>query len=771
MSSMEKKMVGNNNLIDTRDIKKTVQTIGKNWYWFVLFLLLGVGGSIAYLYKATKFYGATTQVLITPPKDPFKDALSESLPSPTTKSEDVNNEIMVLRSTKLMDETINKLGLDISYYIEGRLKTGEVYKGTPFEVQGKMIDTRLYEVPIKLKILNREKFKWEISSEHYTKSGESKFGEPVVTSKFSFLVMPDSNVISKNPKISEINYQFRFRNHTNLIKKYKKLFKAEPVTEASVITITIEDEVPERAIDFLNTLVNLYIENSVSVNKQVNENTLQFIDGQLSQVENQLNGVESNLEQFQREKTTFNLGGEQSVLFQRVVEFDSEKARINIKLKSIDMLYEYLTSSDADMAISPAILAEQNDPALSGAFNELLALQQKRTNLLFSNTSSSPLVKQADEQINVLKQNIMGLVLNIRKKLTNDINSISSQLNEYQSTMRQMPTTQRGIVNISRNVEIYSKIYEFLLETRAQTVIAKAGIVADKVVLEPAYNNGNVRPMLAATIAMGIGIGLALSMLVVFIKGVFYNYINTKDDLKDITSLPIIGVIGKSKEAESEYMVVDKFPQSQIAEAFRVIRTNLSYFAPKVKSKVLLVTSSVASEGKTFCAVNIATTLAKAKKKVILVDLDLHKPKQANAFNLQNDVGVTSYVVGKASLNQIIKDTPTENLQVILTGPRTPNASELIVDPMMEQLIEELKLHYEYVIIDTPPVGLLSDALVFMKHADLNMFVLKAGYSKKDFVDIAHQIVEKNEIKHISFILNGVNAKNIPAGYGGGYYA
>ncbi len=768
---MEKKITGNNNLIDTKDIKKTFQTIGKNWYWFVLFLVLGAGGSVAYFYNAVKFYGATTQVLIKPHKDPLKDAVAESLPGADLKTEEITNEIMVLKSTRLMDETIQKLGLDISYYIEGRVKTGEVYKGTPFEVQGKLIDTRLYEVPVKLKILNEERYRWEISTDFYSKSGESKFGDPVVTPKFSFLIMPDSNVISRNAKISEINYQFRFRNHANLIKKYKKLFKAEPVQEASVITISIEDEVPERAIDFLNTLVNLYIENSVSVNKQVNENTLQFIDGQLSQVENQLNGVESNLEQFQREKTTLNLGGEQSVLFQRVVEFDSEKARINIKLKSIDMLYEYLTSNDADMAISPAILAEQNDPALSGAFNELFALQQKRTNLLFSNTPNSPLVTQADQQINILKQNIMGIVLNIRKKLTNDINSLSSQLNEYQATMRQMPTTQRGLVNINRNVEIYSKIYEFLLETRAQTVIAKAGIVADKVVLEPAYNNASVRPMLPTSLAAGIGIGLALSMLVVFIKGVFYNYINTKEDLKDITTLPIIGVIGKTKEADAEYMVVDKFPQSQVAEAFRVIRTNLSYFAPKVRSKVLLVTSSVASEGKTFCAVNIATTLAKAKKKVVLVDLDLHKPKQANAFNLQNDVGVTSFVVGKANLNQIIKDTPIENLQVILTGPRTPNASELIVDPMMEQLIEELKTHYEYVIVDTPPVGLLSDALVFMKHADINMYVLKAGYSKKDFVEIAHQITEKNDIKHMSFILNGVNAKNIPAGYGGGYYA
>ncbi len=767
---MEKKMIGNNNLIDQKDLKRTISTIAKNWYWFVLFIGLSLAGAVLYLYKANKFYGATTEILIKAQKDPLKAALLESMPSKPSDQE-LTNEILILSSTKMVDETIKKLGLDISYYIEGRIKTGEVYKGTPFEVQGKLLDNNFFEEPISLRIINQKRFSWEVNTEDFSKKGEANFGDPVVTSKFSFLVTPDSNVFKNNPKINEIKYQFRFHDHKELVNTYKKRLAIEPIPDASAISISLEDEVLEKAVDFLNTLVSIYIENSISVNKSVNENTLQFIDGQLSLVENQLNGVESNLEQFQKEKTTFNLGGEQSVLFQRSVDFETERARMSIQLKSIDMLYEYLNSNESDLAISPAVLAEQNDPALSAAFSELFALQQKRTNLLFSNTPSSPLVKQADEQISVIKQNIMGLVLNIRKKLTTNINSVNSQLSEYQATMRQMPTTQRGIVNISRNVEIYAKIYEFLLETRAQTVIAKAAIVADKIIIEPAYFNGSIRPLSIQTMAGGLGLGLALSFMVIFIKGMFYNYINTKDELKDITDLSIIGVIGKSKEAGDEYLVVDKFPQSQIAEAFRVIRTNLSYFAPKVKSKILLVTSSVAGEGKTFCAVNIATTLAKAKKKVVLLDLDLHKPKQANAFNLHNDVGVTSYVVGKANLNQIIKDTSIENLQIILTGPRTPNASELIVDPMMDKLIEELKNIYEYIIIDTPPVGLLSDALVFMKHADLNMYVLKAGYSKRDFVDIAHQITEKNDIKHISFILNNVNAKNIPAGYGGGYYA
>ena len=763
--------MGSNNLIDSKDIKKGLSTISKNWYWFLIFIGLGVIIGGAYLYNATKFYGATAELLIKPQKDPFKDALSESLPSAPRK-EDIANEVKIIKSTKLIDETINKLNLDIGYYIEGRIKTGEVYKGTPFTVVGKLTDKNLYNTPFEIKILNQESYVVEVNTDDYKFKRKSKFGVPVINDKFSFIVNSDSTVITRNTKISDIPYIFKFKNHEALINKYQNALTIEKDQTASVIKISLEDEVEDKAIDFLNTLINSYIENSIEVQKTVNENTVRFIDAQLTDVENQLNSVESNLESFQKSRTTLNLGEESGMLYQRVVDFDSEKARMNIQLKSVDMMYDYLTSSNGEnMAISPSVLAEANDPGLQGAFDELYALQQKRSNLLFSNTESSKSVVEHDQMISRTKQKISGIVLNIRKNLVNKINSISSQIGSYNSALRQMPTTQRGIVNINRNVEIYSQIYKFLLETRAQTIIAKASIVADKIVLEEAYGDGLLHPLPVMTLAAGIGGGLAIALLIIFFKGIYYNYVFSKEDVKEITDLPIIGVIGKSKEAEEEYLVVDKFPQSQISEAFRVIRTNLSYFASKSKHKVILVTSTMPGEGKTFTAVNIATILTRAKKKVVLLDLDLHKPKQANAFNLQNDVGVTSYIVGKSTINQITKESGIDDLKIILSGPRTPNASELILDENLEKLINELKEAYDYVIIDTPPIGLLSDALVLMKQSDINIFVMKAGVSKRDFIDIAHQLVEKNDIKHMSIVLNGVSSKNIPSGYGAGYYS
>lgn len=764
------KPVGSNSaILDQNDIKKSLVLVLKNWYWFLIFMSLSIAGSIFFLYKSTNYYGASATILVKAQKNAFKDALSDQLPV-GPKKEDLANEKMIITSTKLVEQAVTKLNLDVTYYIEGRLKTGEVYKGTPFNVEGKILDPAFYGLPFRISILNKDQFKLDLDLETYKFSKIFKFGEPVVNEKFSLVINGNEGYIGNNKSIRDIRYIFRVNNHSEVVKRYQHALSVSISDEASAINVLIEDPVPEKAVDFLNNIIALYIENSVSVSKEINSNTLSFIDNELREVEADLTGDETNLELFQRQRTPINPSETGSAYFAQKLEAEKEKDKLMAQLEAINMLTDNLNSSNKDIGISTSFLSETNDPSLAMAISKLADLQQKRSSLLFSNTPSSPMVKEVDQQIVEVRQAVLGSIYAVKKNLVAKINSLSSQVGQYIGTMQEMPSTQRGLTNYARKVEISEKIYLFLLETRAQTVIAKAAIVADKLILEPATSTGLKRPIKEKILFTGIGIGFALSFMVIFLKSIFLNYIQTKDDLKELTTLPIIGIIGKSKEAKTDYLVVDKFPQSITSEAFRVIRTNLTYFSPKSANKVVLVTSSVASEGKTFCAINIATILAKAKKSVILVDLDLHKPKQANAFNLQNDIGVTSYLVGKAKLNQVIKDTPIENLQIILNGPRTPNASELILDPMLEQMIEELKKTYEYIILDTPPVGLLSDALVLMKLSDLNLYVLKANYSKKDFVDIAHQIMEKNNIKSLSFILNGVNAKNIPGGYGGGYY-
>ncbi len=764
------KVLKNESIIDAKDVKTIVNLVAKNWHWFILFIGLGIGASIFLLYKSTYIYGAQAKVLIKPSKNAFKDALDNAIPMGPDK-EEVANEIQIISSTRLISETINKLNLDISYYIKGKLKTGEVYKGTPFSVEGKILDETLYGVPFNLRIIDKDQYSLEIKSDYYSFKKVYKFGEPAVTDKFSLVVNGKEETILKNPKFSEFQYLFVVNNHGYLVRKYKSALRLEKDEDASVINVGIEDEVEEKAVDFLDTLTKMYINYSISVAKEINDNSLAFIDDQLKDVEGQLNGVETNLVDFQQERGAVDVSGQQTAFLQQKMDVQGEKAKLMVQLNSVEYIYNELTSSGSDIAtVSPTLLADQNNPGLATAFSELSALLQRRTNLSFSLTPSSPQIKEMDAQIDRAKTNTIGIVMNVRKDIVRRINALSVQEGSYSASLNRMPSTIKGLSDITRKKEINEKMYLFLLETRAQTVIAKAAIVPDKSILEHASPIGLISPIRNKMLFMGFGGGLALSLLLIFFKSIFYNYVTTKEELSDITTHSIIGVVGKSAEAKKDYLVVHNQPQSLTAEAFRVIRTNLSYFAPKSSSKIILFTSTISGEGKTFCAVNTATILARAKKKVVIVDLDLHKPKQATAWNMTNDVGVTSYVVGKASLKDIIKGTPVDNVKVILSGPKSPNASELILDPMMEQMINELKEQFDYIILDMPPVGLLSDALVMMKFSDLNLYVLKAGYSKKEFVDVAHQLVEKNNVKSLSFILNGVSPKNMPVGYGGAYY-
>ncbi|MCC6384002.1 MAG: polysaccharide biosynthesis tyrosine autokinase [Bacteroidia bacterium] len=759
-----------NAIVNQQDIKNLFVKVLKNWYWILIFVILCGAASYIYLRKSTYIYGAQAKILIKPQKNQLQDALSKSFGSQQNE-QDVANEMEILKSSKLVGETVNKLKLDVSYFIKGRLRTGEIYQGVPFiVVDAKILDYNFYGVPFNISILNSERYTLQIENESYSFNKTYKFGEPVVNDKFSFIINGKTEQIEGNSKLSEVNYQFTINNAKQLLAKYQNALRLEKDYDASVIKINVEDEIPERAVAFLDTLSHLYIDYSVSVQREINTNTIKFIEDLLEDVTGVLNSVETNLEQYQRQTGTVSTEEQGAMYLQQKADAETELSKLQVQQRSVDYLYESLTSGGDMTTISPSLLSEQADPTFSQAFQELSQLIQKRNNLLFSNTPNSPVVKEVDVQIETGKTKLLQMILNLRRSLLVKINGLNAQLGKFQSRISMIPSTQKGIVNINRKVAINEKIYIFLLETRAQTVISSASIVPDKSIIEPSSSTGLIKPIRNKIMIMGFGVAMALSFMLIFLKGLFYNYITTKDDITALTNLPVIGVIGQSKEAKGNYLVVEKSPQSLTTEAFRVIRTNLSFYSTQNPSKILLLTSNHPGEGKTFCSVNIASILAKTKKKVILIDLDLHKPKQANAFNLKNDIGISTFLAGKSSLNEIIQESPVENLDLILSGPRTPNASELLHEPALEQMLIELRKRYEYILLDSPPVGLLSDSLLLMKYSDINLFVLKAYKSKKDSVELALNLAEKNQIKKLSFILNGVSAKNIPAGYGGSYY-
>src|SRR6185436_862007 len=313
-----------NTILDQKDIKKTLVKILKNWYWIFIFMSLSIGASMVYLKRSTNIYGANTRILVKPQKNAFKDALSESLPGAPPK-EDIANEIEVLKSTRIIDETVQRLNLDVSYYIKGRLRTGEIYQNIPFKVvDAKVLDETFYGIPFNIRIISKESFNINLEYGDYKFNQTYRFGDPVVNSKFSLVVNGNSDQIIHNSKLGEINFLFMINNHSYLVSKFQSSLRMSKDENASVIDINVEDEVPDRAIAFLDTLTHLYIDYSIAVSKEINSNTIKFVDDQLQDVEGILNGVESNLEQYQRQTGTVNTGEQGSMYLQQKAETEAE---------------------------------------------------------------------------------------------------------------------------------------------------------------------------------------------------------------------------------------------------------------------------------------------------------------------------------------------------------------------------------------------------------------------------------------------------------------
>ncbi|MCB0807663.1 MAG: polysaccharide biosynthesis tyrosine autokinase, partial [Flavobacteriales bacterium] len=546
----------------------------------------------------------------------------------------------------------------------------------------------------------------------------------------------------------------------------------ENLEYTTILQVTVEDQIPIKAKLFLDSLSQEYINYTLKSEFDINENTLSYIDRQLDEVTDILGRHEQELEEYKLNKDILDLNREENRYFQELVRFDNERRRLELMLESLDDLEDYVLNIGDEKLLPPSLYILEDDVFQKQTLNELYDMQMQRNRMLFEAKEDIEAVQQLDEVIRLTRANLLVYIGNTRTALRQKIGDVGGQIADYESLIRGVPKTQRDILNIERKVQVNEKLYLFLLEKRANTVIARAGIIPQTKVIETARSLGVVRPDKVKILYSFIVGGVVISLLVVFVRVMFYDRIENADQLKEVAHLPVFGEIIASEKAEENYVVVDSDPKAAITESFRTVRTNLEYLPVTDSGKVVLVTSYRPNEGKTFCSVNLSAILAKAGKKVLLLELDLHKPKVGAGLNMTSPVGLSNLLVGKASIEEVIVPTHIENFHVILSGPTPPNASELVLSKFLRDLFEYGREHYDYVMIDTPPVGLITDALVMMKHVDATLFVVNTRFANKDHVRNAMEVHQANPVKNFGFILNGVRMKkskyyyNTNYGYG-----
>jgi tyrosine-protein kinase Etk/Wzc len=425
---------------------------------------------------------------------------------------------------------------------------------------------------------------------------------------------------------------------------------------------------------------------------------------------------------------------------------------------SFNSIEKYIIEDKDPELVPPTIFLPASDQSLAKNVSDLYILQMERNKAKFSGTASSPNIVSIEKELSDKKLNILKYIDNSRVAISSQKVALKKQVDRFEGKISNIPIKQRELLNIERNLEVNQKMYSFLLQKKAENTIARAGIVPQSKIIESALSLGIVKPNKSKITYTFIGIGFLVSLLIIFIRISFYETVETLDELKQKSSLTVLGEVMYADSFSNVEKAISEDPRSAVTESFRTLRTNLQFMNNSESNcQIYLLTSNHPSEGKTFCAVNIGALLAKGGRKVLILELDLHKPRVYKALGLSNEKpGITSILVGKGKPEDYLNHTDVENLHVLLSGAAAPNASELILSKNMKDIINFGKENYDYIIIDTPPVSLISDAIVLMPIADVNIFVMNTKYPFRDSLNNAIEISRAHNPKHFCLVLNSV---------------
>ncbi|MEO8069312.1 MAG: Wzz/FepE/Etk N-terminal domain-containing protein, partial [Flavobacteriales bacterium] len=570
------KAPGKGGVIDVNDLRFFLRIVQKNWYLVVLAVALSAVLSALYSYKLPEVYGASTQILL---KDRevfnYQSQIYQNIGYIAAYG-DIVNQKRVLTSYDMIDETLDKLDFDVSYYILGRLKTTEKYHELPFEVDAVPLDKSLYEKPIDLKIVDAETFTITYDA--------GKAGPVSYTLPFDRDTSAGNDIRLKVRRVKQItpeglasladgDYQFVLHSRPWLVNKYKSSMEVENLEYTSILELKVEDEKAERAKLFLDSLSDVYIRYTLKSEFDINDNTMKYIDRQLDEVTVILNRFEDDLQNYKEGKNILDLGREEDRYFDQLVNFDNNRRQYELMIESLNSLEEYVLNIGDEELLPPSFYILQGDLFLTSSVSELYTMQMSRNRMLQDATPENQAIGKLDQTIGLTRNNLLTYIRNDRKAIEDKIGDVKTQIDDYEGLIRRIPQSQRDILNIDRKVQVNEKLYIFLLEKRANTVIAKAGIIPQTKVIERARGLGVVRPDKLGILYSFIVGGLILSLIVVFIRVMFYDRIENADQLRAMTQTPVFGEIIASEKAEENYVVVDSDPKSAITESFRTVRT------------------------------------------------------------------------------------------------------------------------------------------------------------------------------------------------------
>ena len=762
------------------DIKQLIYICLSHWYLFVIFVVLALAvGFVINRYKPSVYQTSGT-VLIKSDQTFDPTSLMTNL---NTGKSNVENEMAILRSYSLAERTIKKMNLEVTYSEKGRVSTVELYKTAPFTVEFDRSVPQAVGLTYEITAFNTEAFSLHGTSEFLTKYDyvlcqtlqsvpqkvdvvtECKQGEWIDNGYNRFRIVLNENY---NPeKDNSRKLYFRLNSYPSLVRQLSSYTVSATSKQSSVVSIVMNGSNPGKIVEFTNMLMNEYVNRGLEKKNLVSENTIRFIDDELTGIQESLGSAASELKEFRTQNDLMNLDMQATQIYNNIQALERERAEMTVNVKIYKRLQDYIKEQidDPENLAAPSTMGIA-DPLLNQLVRDLVTLSQTKATQLLTQTEQHPQIVKLNEQIVTTKKTLLETINNLVINADMSLDEINKRIAKAVSETKVLPEKQQQLINYQRNFNFNDETYKYLMQRRAEAQILKASNTPDNEVLDVARLERTVRiaPRTSMNYLIALILGLLIPAVYLFLKDFFNVSISDRKDVEKLTSYPIVGQVAQTSSKDP--LVVVNSPKSPIAESFRSIRTNVEFITQGKNQSTILVTGDMQSIGKTFNAINVASIYALYGKKTVLLGFDLRKPKLFKEFGLNNNIGLSSFLSNKEPFDSIIQSTTAiPSLDIITSGPIPPNPAELIASEKCDELFKLLRERYDYIIIDTPPVGLVTDAFLLMKHSDVNLFIVRQGVTNKNIFGTIIKDMESRGLK-MSIVLNGIQTNK---GYGYGY--
>jgi tyrosine-protein kinase Etk/Wzc len=680
----------------------------------------------------------------------------------TQGATNLSNEIEILRSTPVMQRVAKDLGLQTRYYIKGSVKVSLAYPDFPFDLDIIKLADSTKPLAFKLQVLNDRQF---IVNEE---KKPVEFGEIVERNgnKYRLHLKPEVNINIYNSLIFNVLWLPLPDAASDLI---QGLRISQTNEQSTILTLSYENENPTLGRNVLNTLMAVYDTLVIEDKNRIANNTLVFINARVAELGDSLRSAQGEIRNFMVTNQVFDLDNQSKVYLDKMGDASKQQSEMEVKISILNYLQQYVSDKKNIHELVPTNLGIE-EPALLQLIQQYNHLVLERDHNIRTTPAGNPLITDMDNTLEKIRRDIVQALNNVKAAYSISANRLKSNDDQLKGLLTSMPGKSMQLLNKGRQQKILEDLYSVLLQKKLEITLSSASTISNSTVVEPATNNGyQVSPDPKKIYSFYFIIGLLIPIGIIAVRELLQDKVNGRADVEKITSAPILGEIGHASEEGT--LIVTKNSRRLISEQFRIIRTNLQFIIGQKKNPTILVTSSFSGEGKSFVSTNIGAVMALSGRKTVIMEFDIRKPKIISGLELKRKSGITNYIIGKASFDEMVVKVPeVENLYVIPCGPIPPNPAELLLDERLEQLMKQVKEQFEVVILDTAPIGLVSDATTLCRFADCTLYIVRQGHTFRNQVHLIDELYTEKKLPSLSILLNDVHSGGrYPGYYGSGY--